>query len=86
MRFRRWFLPQSADVLGMLSEQAAITEEGMEALAAWAGGEEAAAERLRLLEHGPIKTSASCAGADRGLLDAAGAGGPVRAVDAASTR
>ncbi len=51
MRFRRWFLPQSADVLGMLSEQAAITVGGMEALAAWAGGEAAAAERLRLLEH-----------------------------------
>lgn len=47
----RWFLPRSADVLGMLSEQAAITVEGMEALAAWAGGEASAAERLRLLEH-----------------------------------
>ena len=35
----------------MLSEQAAITVKGMEALAAWAGGEAAAAERLRLLEH-----------------------------------
>lgn len=51
MRLRRWFLPQSADVLGMLSEQAAITVRGMEALAAWAGGEAAAADRLRLLEH-----------------------------------
>jgi uncharacterized protein Yka (UPF0111/DUF47 family) len=46
-----WFLPRSADVLGMLSEQAAITVEGMEALAAWAGGEAAAAERLRRFEH-----------------------------------
>ena len=35
----------------MLSEQAAITVEGMDALVAWAGGEPAAAERLRLLEH-----------------------------------
>lgn len=46
-----WFLPQSADVLGMLSEQAKITVEGMEELAAWADGEAAAAERLRKLEH-----------------------------------
>ena len=51
MRHRHWFLPHSPDVLGMLSEQAAITVKGMEALAAWAGGEAAAAERLRLLEH-----------------------------------
>ena len=46
-----WFLPQSADVLGMLSEQAAITVKGMEALVAWAEGEAAAADRLRQLEH-----------------------------------
>jgi uncharacterized protein Yka (UPF0111/DUF47 family) len=46
-----WFLPQSADVLGMLSEQAAITVEGMEALVAWAEGEAAAADRLRQFEH-----------------------------------
>ena len=51
MRHRHWFLPHSPDVLGMLSEQAAITVKGMQALAAWAGGEAAAAERLRLLEH-----------------------------------
>lgn len=50
-RSQHWFLPQSADVLGMLSEQAAITVEGMEALAAWANGEKAAADRLRKLEH-----------------------------------
>lgn len=46
-----WFLPQSADVLGMLSEQAAITVKGMEALVAWAEGEAAAADRLRQFEH-----------------------------------
>lgn len=51
MSRNHWFLPQSADVLGMLSEQGAITVEGMEALAAWANGEEAAADRLRKLEH-----------------------------------
>jgi uncharacterized protein len=46
-----WFLPQSADVLGMLSEQAAITVEGMDALVAWAEGDPAAADRLRKCEH-----------------------------------
>jgi uncharacterized protein Yka (UPF0111/DUF47 family) len=51
MRHRHWFLPQSADVLGMLSEQAATTVKGMEALAAWAEGEAVAADRLRQLEH-----------------------------------
>jgi uncharacterized protein Yka (UPF0111/DUF47 family) len=50
-RDHHWFLPQSADVLGMLGEQAAITVEGMEALASWANGEKAAANRLRKLEH-----------------------------------
>lgn len=51
MTHRHWFLPQSADVLAMLGEQAAITVEGMEALVAWAGGEAAAADRLRKSEH-----------------------------------
>jgi uncharacterized protein Yka (UPF0111/DUF47 family) len=51
MSRNHWFLPQSADVLGMLSEQAAITVKAMEELAAWADGERAAAERLRKLEH-----------------------------------
>ncbi|HVQ59487.1 MAG TPA: DUF47 family protein [Solirubrobacterales bacterium] len=51
MTRRHWFLPQSADVMGMLGKQAAITVEGMEALAAWAGGETAAADRVRELEH-----------------------------------
>lgn len=46
-----WFLPQSIDVLGMLSKQAAITVEGMEALDAWAEGDMAAADRLRECEH-----------------------------------
>jgi uncharacterized protein Yka (UPF0111/DUF47 family) len=46
-----WFLPQSADVLGMLSEQAAITVAGVDALVAWAGGEAGAGDRVRKLEH-----------------------------------
>jgi uncharacterized protein Yka (UPF0111/DUF47 family) len=50
-----WFLPHSADVLEMLSEQAAITVDGMAALLAWAGGEEAAADRVREFEHAADK-------------------------------
>jgi uncharacterized protein Yka (UPF0111/DUF47 family) len=46
-----WFLPQTPDVLGMLRRQAAITVEGVDELVAWAKGEAAAAERLRLCEH-----------------------------------
>lgn len=37
----RWFLPETPDVIGMLQEQAAITVNGMEAFAAWAGGDSA---------------------------------------------
>ena len=51
MRRRRWFLPETPDVLGMLREQTAITVEGMEALVAWAAGEPGAADRLRECEH-----------------------------------
>lgn len=55
MRLSHWFLPHSADVLAMLSEQAAITVEGMEALVAWAEGEAPAADRLRQFEHAADK-------------------------------
>ena len=48
---RRWFLPESPDVLGQLCHQAAITQEGMLALVAWAKGEPGAADRVRELEH-----------------------------------
>jgi uncharacterized protein Yka (UPF0111/DUF47 family) len=51
MSTRRWFLPESPDVIGMLREQAAITVEGMDALVAWARGETAAADRVRGCEH-----------------------------------
>jgi len=50
-RRRRWFLPESPDVLAMLRDQAAITLEGMEALVAWAGGDAGAVGRLRDCEH-----------------------------------
>ena len=51
MKPRRWFLPETPDVLAMLQEQAAITIEGMDALVAWAGGELRAADRVRDCEH-----------------------------------
>jgi uncharacterized protein Yka (UPF0111/DUF47 family) len=51
MRRRRWLLPETPDVLGMLREQTAITMEGMEALIAWSVGEPGAAGRLRECEH-----------------------------------
>ena len=51
MRLRRWFLPNEPDVLGLLSEQTAITVEGMDTMRAWAEGDTGAAERLREGEH-----------------------------------
>jgi uncharacterized protein len=50
-RRRRWFLPETPDVLAMLREQTAITVEGIDALGAWAQGDPGAAERLRDCEH-----------------------------------
>jgi uncharacterized protein Yka (UPF0111/DUF47 family) len=46
-----WFLPEAPDVLGMLGEQATITVEGMDALAAWATGDASAPDRVRRHEH-----------------------------------
>lgn len=46
-----WFLPENQDVLGMLRQQVAVTAEGMEALIAWATGDEAAAATIRDAEH-----------------------------------
>jgi uncharacterized protein Yka (UPF0111/DUF47 family) len=45
------FLPDSPDVLGMLCRQAEVTQEGMLALCAWAGGGPEAAQRAREHEH-----------------------------------
>lgn len=50
-RHKRWFLPETPDVLGMLRAQAAVTVDGLDALAAWADGDAAAAERVRAAEH-----------------------------------
>jgi uncharacterized protein Yka (UPF0111/DUF47 family) len=48
---RRWFLPESPDVLGMLRHQLTITIEGMDAFATWAGGDDQAAATVRDSEH-----------------------------------
>jgi uncharacterized protein Yka (UPF0111/DUF47 family) len=48
---RGWFLPENPDVLGLLCHQAQVTQEGMEALCAWASAEPGAAEQVREWEH-----------------------------------
>ena len=47
MRLKRWFLPETPDVLAMLCAQADLTVQGMDALKAWANGDPAAADHLR---------------------------------------
>jgi uncharacterized protein len=47
MRNRHWFLPETPDVLGLLRRQVAVTIEGMDSFAAWAGGDTAAARAVR---------------------------------------
>jgi len=47
MRFRRWFLPEEPDVVGLLRRQVAATTEGVDAFATWAAGDAAAARLVR---------------------------------------
>jgi uncharacterized protein Yka (UPF0111/DUF47 family) len=47
---KRWFLPEEQDVLGLLSDQLAVTTEGVEAFAEWAGGGAQTASELREIE------------------------------------
>jgi uncharacterized protein Yka (UPF0111/DUF47 family) len=51
MTRRHWFLPDSPDLLGMLDRQLDVTVRGMDAFAAWAAGDESAADHTRALEH-----------------------------------
>jgi uncharacterized protein Yka (UPF0111/DUF47 family) len=46
-----WFLPAAPDVLGLLRRQLAVTIEGMDAFAAWAGGDAPAQAEVRECEH-----------------------------------
>jgi uncharacterized protein Yka (UPF0111/DUF47 family) len=48
---KRWFLPETPDVLGMLRRQMAVTIDGVDAFARWAGGAAAAAQAVRDAEH-----------------------------------
>jgi uncharacterized protein Yka (UPF0111/DUF47 family) len=47
----RWFLPETPDVVGLLRRQLAVTIEGMDAYAAWAGGDSSAEIDVREREH-----------------------------------
>jgi uncharacterized protein Yka (UPF0111/DUF47 family) len=51
MSSKRWFLPETPDLLGQLREQAAITVEAMDALVSWSSGDAAAAAVVRDCEH-----------------------------------
>jgi uncharacterized protein len=50
MRLRRWLVPEVPDVLGLMRRQLAVTIEGVDALAAWAGGDPACAKSVREAE------------------------------------
>lgn len=51
MTVRRWFLPETPDVLGLLRGQMAVTIEGVDAFVDWAAGDSAGADRVRDAEH-----------------------------------
>lgn len=51
MKRRRWFLPESPDLIGRLRAQVAITREGLDAFALWAAGNGEAGEALTEIEH-----------------------------------
>ena len=48
---RRWFLPRTPDLLGLLNTQATITVGGIEAFAEWSAGSAAAEGSVRDREH-----------------------------------
>ena len=48
---RRWVLPETPDVLGLLRAQLAVTMQGLDAFRAWAEGDASAGARVRELEH-----------------------------------
>lgn len=51
MTVKRWFLPETPDVFGMLGRQLEDTREGVEAMAAWAHGDQSKVQAIRSLEH-----------------------------------
>ncbi len=48
---RRWFLPQSPDLIGLLVRQGEVTIEGMDAFSAWSRGDPNQGEIVRGIEH-----------------------------------
>ncbi|MFM8305254.1 MAG: DUF47 domain-containing protein [Actinomycetota bacterium] len=48
---RRWFLPETPDVLGMLHAQLDTTAAGLRAFSEWAHGDADKADEVRALEH-----------------------------------
>jgi uncharacterized protein Yka (UPF0111/DUF47 family) len=48
---KRWFLPSTPDLIGLLREQSAITVRGLDAFVEWSEGNAEAQERVRDLEH-----------------------------------
>jgi uncharacterized protein Yka (UPF0111/DUF47 family) len=51
VKLQRWFLPETPDVVAMLSRQLDVTREGVDTLVAWAHGEDGKASAIRALEH-----------------------------------
>ncbi|HYB26511.1 MAG TPA: DUF47 family protein [Solirubrobacteraceae bacterium] len=68
MRARRWFLPETPDVLGLLRAQVAVTIEGLDAFAMWAGGDASEAEVVRDAEHRGDAAKRALLGALRAAL------------------
>ena len=48
---RRWFLPESPDLLGLLARQGDVTVRGMEALCAWSRGDPSQVGVIQAIQH-----------------------------------
>ena len=57
---KRWFLPESPDLLGMLARQGDVTIRGMDALAAWSKGDRPQGTAVRQVEHLAGAASRDC--------------------------
>jgi uncharacterized protein Yka (UPF0111/DUF47 family) len=54
---KRWFLPESPDLLGLLAQQGAIAVRGIDSLDAWSKGDISQGQELRALEQEGRKAS-----------------------------
>ena len=48
---RRWFLPETPDMFGLLAQQGAVVVRGMDALCAWSNGDPSQAAVIRDIAH-----------------------------------